>query len=54
MTALTGDDGVLKQLLQAGSGPTPSPRQTVFAHYTGVFDSSAAGKTCDDKTVKYL
>ena len=46
MTDLTGDGGVQKQVLQAGSGPTPSPGQTVFAHYTGrlpdgsVFDSS--------------
>merc|ERR1719215_1664486 len=43
---VSGDGGCLKKVLEEGSGATPKPGDTVFAHYTGrfqdgsVFDSS--------------
>mmetsp|Transcript_73220 Transcript_73220/g.160228 ORF Transcript_73220/g.160228 Transcript_73220/m.160228 type:complete len:139 (-) Transcript_73220:103-519(-) len=43
---ISGDGGVMKKLLQEGSGKQPAQGDTVFVHYTGkltngnVFDSS--------------
>ena len=43
---ISGDGGVMKEILAGGEGPMPSKNMTVFAHYTGrladgsVFDSS--------------
>lgn len=51
---VSGDGGILKKILQEGTGATPAPGDHVVAHYTGtlddgtVFDSSRTrGKTFD-------